>query len=639
MGMFIWPLPGHTSISSYFGHRASPGGIGSTNHQGIDIPAATGTPIHAAATGKVITAGYSGGYGNLVVISHSNGYKTYYGHMSSISTGRGKVSVNKVIGKVGSTGNSTGPHLHFGVMKGGSFINPLSVVTGSSNMSNYSGPGLTYAIKIGNGKTFYYNPQTKKLCTDKEGKHPIKGSVNATTGKSSGRGGSSRGSSGGSSAANPIPYTEYYYTKPQNFEDAKDEITVGEVAALEPTIRVLTIETDWQRLILIYPNKMKPNFDDRVDFSIQSLYNQYIQMINIMTNSLVPFSKQEGAECMIVTELNGDFYKSYYINSYEAESDKGINKYYEVLDQDWIDLFNELTLKRDALLAYLQAFQTYTSPLKSSTFLQNRYRIESSFYSDQIGIYYNLMKNYIKDNAVILDTADQIQNLTNQISNLSIEINSLKNELNIIYNKLPYLQNQLNNNNNMLNNLLNVSDFIKDNYFSDLYKYWNINIIKSPKSLNFWLDFLDNNGELQKYSIENMGLQQIAVSSDNINSLYNKNIPNIIYYSTNIDNKNKGYIYLQIPEDELKNIFINSAYGISAKNKFDDLLYQHTYCNQEINIAAIPIYYLEPNTRILIYNEDSHINNEYLINRISFQLNINNITMSIASSIVPERLY
>ena len=130
-----WPLPGYERLSSHFGPRSSPGGIGSTNHQGIDIPAPIGVPIIAVKEGKVEVAKYYGGYGNCVIINHNNGFKSLYGHMSQITCNVGDtVKPGDIIGKVGSTGNSTGAHLHFGLLKDGKYIDPEPFFTGKENV-------------------------------------------------------------------------------------------------------------------------------------------------------------------------------------------------------------------------------------------------------------------------------------------------------------------------------------------------------------------------------------------------------------------------------------------------------------------------------------------------------------------------
>ena len=128
-GQFTWPCPSYTRISNYFGYRsaAETNGIGSTNHKGIDMAAPYGTNIVAAASGEVILASSRGGYGNCVMIDHGNGLVTLYGHASSLCCTVGqKVTAGQVIAKVGSTGNSTGNHLHFSVLVNGTYVNPAS---------------------------------------------------------------------------------------------------------------------------------------------------------------------------------------------------------------------------------------------------------------------------------------------------------------------------------------------------------------------------------------------------------------------------------------------------------------------------------------------------------------------------------
>jgi murein DD-endopeptidase MepM/ murein hydrolase activator NlpD len=120
----IWPVSG--PITSPYGPRCLPNGDCSF-HPGIDIGASTGTPIHAAAAGTIIYAGWMGGYGNLVIIDHGNGLATAYGHQSSIAAGNGtSVSQGQVIGYVGCTGYCFGPHLHFEVRVNGEPVNPLN---------------------------------------------------------------------------------------------------------------------------------------------------------------------------------------------------------------------------------------------------------------------------------------------------------------------------------------------------------------------------------------------------------------------------------------------------------------------------------------------------------------------------------
>ena len=124
----VKPLSG--IITSRYGKRSSPGGgVGSTNHKGLDIAAKQGTTIKAAASGKVIFSGNKGSLWNLVIIDHGNGVQTYYGHCRKLYVSAGaKVSQGQTIAAVGSTGNSTGPHLHLEVRVNGVAYNPQNYV-------------------------------------------------------------------------------------------------------------------------------------------------------------------------------------------------------------------------------------------------------------------------------------------------------------------------------------------------------------------------------------------------------------------------------------------------------------------------------------------------------------------------------
>ena len=119
-GAFIWPAGNHyLSGNDYW-----------SGHLGIDIAAGNGAPVYAADNGVVVFAGWAnGGYGNMVMIDHGNGYQTLYGHLSSVNVGCGRsVNQGSIVGYAGSTGNSTGAHLHFEVRYQGGFVNPWYVL-------------------------------------------------------------------------------------------------------------------------------------------------------------------------------------------------------------------------------------------------------------------------------------------------------------------------------------------------------------------------------------------------------------------------------------------------------------------------------------------------------------------------------
>jgi murein DD-endopeptidase MepM/ murein hydrolase activator NlpD len=114
----IWPTTG--PVTSGYGMRWG------AMHQGIDIAPPHGTPVYAVKDGRVIFAGSQGGYGTMILVDHGQGFVTAYAHLSGIVASGGSVSQGQLIGYVGSTGNSTGPHLHFETRVNGSAQNPMS---------------------------------------------------------------------------------------------------------------------------------------------------------------------------------------------------------------------------------------------------------------------------------------------------------------------------------------------------------------------------------------------------------------------------------------------------------------------------------------------------------------------------------
>ena len=125
-GELCWPLPGHTYISCHFGEVDA---FGNAGHRGTDIPAPEGTPILAAHSGTVLVSGWNDSYGNQVLMDNGAGLSTRYAHMTQTAVTAGEaVTAGQVIGYVGSTGDSTGNHLHFEVMQNGVRMNPLELV-------------------------------------------------------------------------------------------------------------------------------------------------------------------------------------------------------------------------------------------------------------------------------------------------------------------------------------------------------------------------------------------------------------------------------------------------------------------------------------------------------------------------------
>lgn len=141
MGKYVWPCPSYSYVSSGYGNRVCPF-HGQEFHDGIDLAAASGTPILAFGPGTVTMSGWNGGYGNYISIDHGGGLMSFYGHCSALYVKKGAaVKAGQKIAAVGTTGSSTGNHLHFGMHKNGSPVNPQSYVKDSDTTANYTGSG------------------------------------------------------------------------------------------------------------------------------------------------------------------------------------------------------------------------------------------------------------------------------------------------------------------------------------------------------------------------------------------------------------------------------------------------------------------------------------------------------------------
>lgn len=209
--------------------------------------------------------------------------------------------------------------------------------------------------------------------------------------------------------------------------------------------------------------------------------------------------------------------------------------------------------------------------------------------------------------------------------------------------------------------------------------HWNKNVYESPYLLNFWFDFLDGKG-LEKFNVRNVGNRPKAIQDSNVKSIYFRETPSImfreaddgisydevdpnkypyekntyyikdndVYYLSTAENLQTGQKYykkvytqfsgfktIQVPA--IETMFSISSQGKSAKEKLDELLYAHSYCIETATITTIPIYYLEPNTRIRVYDDKSKLNGDYIINKITIPL-VYNGTMSLSVTKTVEDL-
>lgn len=178
-----------------------------------------------------------------------------------------------------------------------------------------------------------------------------------------------------------------------------------------------------------------------------------------------------------------------------------------------------------------------------------------------------------------------------------------------------------------------------DDYSATRY-YWNKNVVLAPEQLNFWIDFYDGNDSLMQYSIAAIGDRPKVVNDSKITSIYFRNVPQVIFTNgqdyNGLDIKT-GYTYIWL-DKSMQDLFSISAQGKSAEEEMNELFNNYSYCSEGVTITAVPIYNLEPNTLIYIYNEENKINGKYQVNRITIPLNYNGM-MSITATKIIEQVY
>ena len=200
-----------------------------------------------------------------------------------------------------------------------------------------------------------------------------------------------------------------------------------------------------------------------------------------------------------------------------------------------------------------------------------------------------------------------------------------------------------------------VNDWLKTNSVSDYYKDneiykdngWNPIVEESPEKLNFWLDFMSVEGDFAKYAKQAIGNRAKTVNNNKITGIYFEETPSVLFLNAQDKedleiNKNEyanmtGYTFIQI-SSAMEGYFSISAQGLSAKDELDSLLYQHTHFNENVTLTSVPIFHLQPNTRVFVKDNNTGINGEYIISKITIPLQYNG-TSSITTSKAVERIY
>lgn len=152
--------------------------------------------------------------------------------------------------------------------------------------------------------------------------------------------------------------------------------------------------------------------------------------------------------------------------------------------------------------------------------------------------------------------------------------------------------------------------------------FWTHQINNEPQVLTFWFDFLEPVSlEMSKYAVSTIGNRTVNINDKDVKTIFYKDIPQVIFTTSenNGDDQMSGYTYINLTKS-FSNLFTISSKGKTAKERIDELLYQHSYCNENVNISIIPIYNLQPNQLIYIRDDKSNVNGKYIIDKITIPL-------------------
>ena len=363
-------------------------------------------------------------------------------------------------------------------------------------------------------------------------------------------------------------------------------------------------------------------------------YNQKYQT-NISTQTARTYSTQDYDWREIIYQMALDYYKYNFLDDFELKvaaanpelyptGRTGYEQYYIDLQGFWRELYCPVEeLERiDSIYENnydnIQDLKNYL--FNENTGLEKRLTLFNNATDQQRMSYIYGWTDY---------------NFTYDNGNKVTDIVTYQNMLNDMYFRL---KNQLNTRQESYTSLGDKYQYanVNEYYTEGDNKYWNRKVYETPEQLNFWFDFLDSTGELSQFSVQSVGDRPKAINDTKIKSIYFRDTPSVIYIAPGETESNlSGFRYIKTPD--LDHMFLKSGQGKSAKNKLSELLYQHSYCIESVTITTIPIYYLEPNTRIYLHDEETGLDGEYIISKLSLSLSYNG-TMSITATKAAENI-
>lgn len=402
-------------------------------------------------------------------------------------------------------------------------------------------------------------------------------------------------------------------------------------------------------------NKTIKNIADEIKANSADFPEPIAKLINSSSGSafLNDFSNLNSIKDEYERQLqNKAFIKKYLNNIISNLKDDGIYKKSIVENSGNTNLYQysyDLCLYRLALEIIIersefdriniQETEAYLNDLSNvgglRNFTQREFDLKNEEYNTSIEKIKFDKEQHIYDNYTTKLNANNIE-----VSQQKIQINKVNNQIMLIQDDYDIAKAEIKKIQDIYDGINNRIINFENANFSDEYSNWNKDIIGNPKTLNFWLDFIEGDSQLSQFNINLIGDRPKVVNDDNATSIYFKEVPQIIYTSNNEKNQIPftGYKILNFGKN-LNNYFSNvrSQYK-SVKDVIDENLYTYGYCAEEVSIQLTPVYYLEPNQVIYLNDKESGLNGNYLINKISIPLGHSG-NMTITASKIPSNLY
>ena len=266
----------------------------------------------------------------------------------------------------------------------------------------------------------------------------------------------------------------------------------------------------------------------------------------------------------------------------------------------------------------------------------------------------NQMRQYVNNKTIVENLPESIPLIKRMIIYQDTIITNLKkgniqNYQQVADNEnyLSSLQRYLINLESKLNKNIDLSAAAKESvekYQTDLlnyydkdsnYPFWNRAVYEQPESLLFWFDFIGE-GELANFNVQTIGARSKVINDTSIKAIYFRETPSVIFVTSDEEiGINTAYKYIQVTN--IDSMFMVSDQGKSAKDRLDELIYTHGYCVENVTINAVPVYYLQPNTRVHLFDEKAGLNGDYIISKMTIPLAYNG-TMSITATKAAENV-